>query len=54
MRCAGLIVAAGRGERLASPLPKAFVELGGRALLAHVLDRFERSGAVEEIVVVGP
>jgi 2-C-methyl-D-erythritol 4-phosphate cytidylyltransferase len=54
MTCAALIVAAGRGERLRSPGPKALVDIGGTPLLAHVLERFERSGVIDQVVVAGP
>lgn len=32
-----VLVAAGRGERLGAPVPKAFVELDGRTLLEHAV-----------------
>jgi 2-C-methyl-D-erythritol 4-phosphate cytidylyltransferase len=54
MRAAAIIVAAGRGERLRSRLPKALVELGGEPLLSRVLRRFLCSDAVQEICVAGP
>lgn len=54
MRAAAVIVAAGRGDRLGRGGPKALVELGGRPLLAHVLDRFRESGLFEVLVVVAP
>lgn len=37
---AALIVAAGRGTRLGSELPKQYLDLGGRTVLARCLDRF--------------
>ena len=49
-----VIVAAGRGERLGVDRPKAFVKLGGRALLAESLERLEASDWVDAIVVVSP
>lgn len=47
-----VIVAAGSGTRLGHDHPKAFVELGGRSLLAHALDRL--ASAADDVVVVGP
>lgn len=47
-----VIVAAGSGDRLGADRPKAFVGLGGRPLLAESLERLERSGWVDAIVVV--
>jgi 2-C-methyl-D-erythritol 4-phosphate cytidylyltransferase len=49
-----VVVAAGRGERLGSPYPKAFAKLGGRPLLAESLERLDRSDWIEGLVVVVP
>jgi molybdenum cofactor guanylyltransferase len=38
-RVAGLVLAGGRGARLGAGVPKPLVELGGRPMIAHVLDR---------------
>ena len=54
MTTAAIIVAAGRGQRFQSDIPKAFVTLAGDPLLVHVARRFFASGSVEEICVVGP
>lgn len=50
-----VIVAAGAGTRLGSSGggPKALVDVGGRPLVAHALDRVDQL-AVDEIVVVHP
>lgn len=37
---AGLVLAGGRGTRMGTALPKPLVRLGGRPLLAYVLDAF--------------
>jgi 2-C-methyl-D-erythritol 4-phosphate cytidylyltransferase len=49
-----VIVAAGSGERLGADVPKAFVGLGGRALLARSVELFEYHEAVDRIVLVVP
>ena len=49
-----MVVAAGRGDRLGSPYPKAFAKLGGRPLLAESLERLDRSDWIEGLVVVVP
>ena len=49
-----VLVAAGRGERLAADRPKAFVRLGERVLLAEPLERLEASDWIDAIVVVAP
>jgi bifunctional UDP-N-acetylglucosamine pyrophosphorylase/glucosamine-1-phosphate N-acetyltransferase len=46
-----VVLAAGFGKRMASPLPKLLHPLGGRPMLAHVLDT-ARSLAPERLVVV--
>ena len=47
-------MAAGRGERLGGPNPKAFAGLGGRPLLAESVERLDASEWIEAIVVVAP
>jgi 2-C-methyl-D-erythritol 4-phosphate cytidylyltransferase len=49
-----LIAAAGTGARLGIDRPKAFAVLGGRPLLAESLDRLDRRGLVDAIVVAAP
>ena len=49
-----VLVAAGRGERLGDDLPKAFVRLGSRVLLAESLERLDSSAWIDAIVVVAP
>ncbi len=51
MSVAALVLAAGRGERLGSPLPKAFVPLAGTPLLLHTLAAL---ASVPEIDLVVP
>jgi choline kinase len=52
----GLVLAAGMGKRLA-PLteerPKGLIELGGRSLLARLLDGLQAAGVHETLLVVG-
>ncbi len=49
-----VLVAAGRGERFGADRPKAFVALGGRTLLAEVLERLDSSPWLDGIVVAAP
>jgi 2-C-methyl-D-erythritol 4-phosphate cytidylyltransferase len=49
-----ILVAAGRGERLGSDQPKAFVKLGELPLLAEPLRRLDESEWVDAVVVVVP
>jgi NDP-sugar pyrophosphorylase family protein len=48
-----MVLAAGRGTRLApltDTLPKPLAAVGGRPLIAHILD-FLRAGGIEEVVI---
>jgi 2-C-methyl-D-erythritol 4-phosphate cytidylyltransferase len=54
MRVAALVLGAGRGERLALDVPKAFVPLAGRPLLAHSLEALLACEAIERVVPVVP
>ncbi len=49
-----MIAAAGSGDRLGAGGPKALVQLGGRPLLAWVLDAFRAVSRVGSIVVAAP
>ncbi|HEX9824131.1 MAG TPA: 2-C-methyl-D-erythritol 4-phosphate cytidylyltransferase [Actinomycetota bacterium] len=54
MRVVALLVAAGRGERLGRSIPKAFVELAGRPLLAHAAEAALACPAIDGVVVAAP
>jgi choline kinase len=52
----GLVLAAGLGKRLApytDERPKGLIELGGRSLLARLLDGLQAAGMRETVLVVG-
>ncbi|MGH9519124.1 MAG: bifunctional UDP-N-acetylglucosamine diphosphorylase/glucosamine-1-phosphate N-acetyltransferase GlmU, partial [Terriglobales bacterium] len=54
MRTAALILAAGRGTRMRSRLPKVLHAAGGRSLLGHVLAAVQSGGlAAADVAVVG-
>ncbi|MBU2501849.1 NTP transferase domain-containing protein, partial [bacterium] len=48
-----VILAAGKGTRMKSDLPKVLHPLSGRPLLDHVLDTVEAAGIGHAVVVVG-
>jgi len=45
-------VAAGTGERMNSIIPKQFLPVLGKPVLAHTIDTFEKSPFIDEIIVV--
>ena len=47
-----IIVAAGTGSRFGSERPKQFVELLGKPVIIHTIERFEACDAIDEIVLV--
>lgn len=48
-----VILAAGKGTRMKSKLPKVLHTVGGRPMLEHVLDAAEAAGCRENVVVIG-
>mgnify|MGYP001356954565 CR=1 FL=1 len=48
-----IILAAGKGTRMKSKLPKVLHKIGGQPMVAHVLEAAEQAGAKEQVVVVG-
>ena len=51
-RIAALIPAAGSGVRMGGNIAKPFLQLGGRAILAHTLDVFERCATIDDVWVI--
>jgi 2-C-methyl-D-erythritol 4-phosphate cytidylyltransferase len=54
MRKYALIVAGGTGKRMGSGVPKQFLELAGRPVLMHTLERFYRFDKGIKIILVLP
>lgn len=52
MSVAAIIPAAGAGKRIGGAIPKPFLQIGGRPILAHTLDVFERCDSVDEVILV--
>jgi bifunctional UDP-N-acetylglucosamine pyrophosphorylase/glucosamine-1-phosphate N-acetyltransferase len=50
---AAIILAAGQGSRMKSPLPKVLHKVGGRAMLDRAIDAAEGAGCERVIVVAG-
>ena len=47
-----IIVAAGSGTRFGSEIPKQFIEIDGKPLIFHTLEKFEKCSAIDSIVLV--
>ena len=54
MQITAIILAAGKGTRMKSALPKPLHQVGGRAMLAWSIDAARASGADKIITVLGP
>lgn len=48
-----IVMAAGKGTRMKSELPKVLIEVCGRPMIDYVLDALETSGVDRTVVVVG-
>jgi 2-C-methyl-D-erythritol 4-phosphate cytidylyltransferase len=54
IRNIAIVAAAGAGTRFGSELPKQFLPLGNKPMVAHSLELFERSELIDEIILVVP
>ncbi len=48
-----IILAAGKGSRMKSELPKILHKVGGKPMLQHVMDAAAGAGATQNVVIVG-
>lgn len=48
-----VILAAGKGTRMRSKLPKVLHKVGGKAMLQHVIDASTAAGADDKVVIIG-
>ncbi|URW76620.1 bifunctional 2-C-methyl-D-erythritol 4-phosphate cytidylyltransferase/2-C-methyl-D-erythritol 2,4-cyclodiphosphate synthase [Sphingomonas donggukensis] len=51
-RTVAIVVAAGKGERIGSALPKQFASLGGRPMLAHSVAALRAHPGIDDVLVV--
>jgi len=49
-----IIVAAGSGKRFGSATPKQFLEICGKPLIIHTLERFQECPEIDQIILVLP
>lgn len=52
MAVTAIIVAAGSGSRFGSDIPKQFLDLNGKPVIIHTLERFQAAPSVDSIVLV--
>ncbi len=52
-KAAAIVLAAGKGTRMKSALPKTLHRIGGRPMIGHVLDRLAETGVDRVAVVIG-
>ena len=48
-----IILAAGKGTRMRSKLPKVLHKVGGKFMIQHVIDAARNAGSEREVVVIG-
>lgn len=48
-----VVLAAGKGTRMKSALPKVLHRVGGKSMLQHVLDASAAAGSERSVVIVG-
>jgi len=47
-----LILASGNGTRAEFSIPKQFVKIGGKTILEHTIDIFERNDRIDDLIIV--
>ena len=51
-KCIAIIPAAGHGTRMNSKVKKQFLEIGGKPILVHTLEKFNNCKVIDEIILV--
>lgn len=51
-KISALIVAGGVGSRMGADIPKQFLEILGKPVIAYTIEAFEKSDCIDEIVIV--
>lgn len=52
MFCSAIIVAAGTGKRMKTKVIKQFMEIQGRPVVVHAIEKFQKSEKIQEIIIV--
>jgi 2-C-methyl-D-erythritol 4-phosphate cytidylyltransferase len=54
LKTVAIIVGGGKGKRIKGDLPKQFLSLGDKPILAHTVEKFEKCELIDEIILVVP
>lgn len=54
LKTTAIILAAGSGKRMGASLLKQFMEIDGKPILQHTLEKFQASDVIHEIILVVP
>ena len=54
MKTTAIIAAGGQGKRIEGNLPKQFLMLKDKPILAHTVDKFEKCELIDEIILIVP
>lgn len=52
MKNIAIIVCSGKGQRMGADLPKQFLKLKEKPIITHTIEKFEKCGMIDEIIVV--
>ena len=52
MKTTAIVVAAGSGTRFGSEIPKQFLEIHGKPIILHTLEKFQAAPSIDSIVLV--
>lgn len=52
MKLMGIILAGGSGTRIKSEIPKQFLEVGGKPIIIHTLEKMEQCPEIDKYIVV--
>lgn len=53
MKNIAIILAGGNGNRMGNDIPKQFIVVAGKSILAHTLSVFQNNSHIDEIIIVG-
>ena len=54
MKNVSVILAGGSGKRIGSDIPKQFLQVAGKTILEHTVEKFDTHPQIDEITIVVP